>query len=170
MWFKGTHFVNSIYRHLFPWILLGLMQVFILPYGKSKEMTERLQGWTQVVFFKEMSFAAFSSEVYNVSLGPICKYTARWRKFYGEQSFLSKETMQWQGLDPHLSKSLHKLRKKWPRTTKMWELLAQKTSWNSTFFFEPCNCQETKCFMHTCCGSISFLLQILVSISLFYNN
>ena len=64
MWFKGTHFVNSIYRHLFPWILLGLVQVFILPYGKSKEMTDRLQGWTQVVFFKEMSFAVLSSEVY----------------------------------------------------------------------------------------------------------
>ena len=85
MWFKGTHFVNSIYRHLFPWILLGLAQVFILPYGKSKEITERLQGWTQVVFFKEMSVATFSSEVYNVFLGPICISTARWREFKGSK-------------------------------------------------------------------------------------
>ena len=83
MWFNGTHFVNSIYRHLFPWILLGLAQVFILPYGKSKEMTDRLQGWTQFVFFKEMSFAA--------SLGPICMYTARWREFKGSKVSCSRK-------------------------------------------------------------------------------
>ena len=33
------------------------------------------------------------------------------------------------------TKSLTKMSKKWPCMSKMWELRAQRTSWNSTFFW-----------------------------------
>ena len=162
MWFNGTHFVNSIYRHLFPWILLGLAQVFILPYGKSKEMTDRLQEWTQFVFFKEISFAA--------SLGPICMYTARWREFKGSKvSCLRKQCNDKAWIHIYLNHYVS-WERSGPGQPKCESCSPKRQAGIQIFFFEPCNCQETTCFMHTGCGSISFLFQILVSISLFYNN
>ena len=38
------------------------------------------------------------------------------------------------GLSDPLTKSLAKTNTKWPRAGKTWELLSQRTSWNSSFF------------------------------------
>lgn len=104
------------------------------------------------------------------SLGPIYMYTARWRKFKGSKvSCLRKQCNDKAWIHIYLNHCVS-WERSGPGQPKCESCSPKRQAGIQIFFFEPCNCQETKCFMHTCCGSISFLFQILVSISLFYNN
>lgn len=52
------------------------------------------------------------------------------------------------------AKSLTKTSKKWPQAINIWELLAQRTSWNSRFFCEPC-CEPWAFSRRTCSETLA---------------
>ena len=62
-------------------------------------------------------------------------------------SFLSNE----QGLSSERSK-------KWPLASKVQQLLPQRTSWNSGFFFEPCN--QAVSFINLACFKFLFTFKV----------
>ena len=117
----------------------------IMPYVSVNSVTSSLQLLT--VYCRGMDW------VYNCVAGlkksPIgYPWTSRFSYWANNfQSFLSNE----QGLSSERSK-------KWPLASKVQQLLPQRTSWNSGFFFEPCN--QAVSFINLACFKFLFTFKV----------